>query len=98
MLGKLVGLMTEQHDLRDDLESSLYILLWLTLECSNSKQVPLFLAGVLDPQPHAPKSPDRKTSGLAKPGFVKGRTFITEVTFPSHPALQCPFTFPPSDL
>jgi len=94
MSGKLVGLMSEQHDFRDDLESSLYVLLWLTLvysECSNGEQVPSFLAGVLDPQPHAPKSPDRKTSGFAKPDFLKGRTFLTEVTFPGRPALHSLF-------
>jgi hypothetical protein len=94
MSGKLVGLMSEQHDFKDDLESSLYLLLWLTLvysECSNSEQVPSFLAGVLDPQPHAPKSPDHKTGGFAKPDFLKGRTFLTEVAFPGCPVLDSLF-------
>jgi hypothetical protein len=86
MSAKLVSNMGGQHDFKDDLESSLYVLLWVTLvysECSNSEQVPSFLAGVLDPRPHGPN----RSGGFAKADFLKGRTFLSEVNFPNRPTL-----------
>jgi hypothetical protein len=47
--------MEGEHDLHDDLESSIYVLLWtalMFLECSDKSQVPSFMEHVIDPQPH----------------------------------------------
>jgi hypothetical protein len=85
MSGKLVSKMDGPHDIRDDLESSIYVLLWMTLmysECSNPKQVPSFLEGVLDPKPHG------GTGGYSKPDFLKGRTFLSQIEFPGRSALH----------
>jgi hypothetical protein len=52
------------------------------LECSNPTQVPSFLEGVLDPQPH------HRVGGFGKADFLEGRTFMDEVQFPGWSALH----------
>jgi len=86
MSGKLVSKMDGLHDIQDDLESSIYVLLWMTLmysKCSNPKQVPSFLEGVLDPKPHG------GTGVYSKPDFLKGRTFLSQIEFTGRSALHC---------
>lgn len=73
------------HTLQDDLESSIYVLMWMTLmysETSDKSQVPSFLSGVLDPKPYGP------TGGFSKADFLKARTFLQRVAFPGRPALH----------
>ncbi len=80
-----IGGLGVPHDFKDDIESSIYVVLWMTLmysECSNPTQVPSFLEGVLDPQPH------HRVGGFGKADFLKGRTFMDEVQFPGRPALH----------
>jgi len=86
MSGKLVAGSGGGHTFQDDLESTIYVLLWLILlysETSDRDQVPPFLSGVLDPQP-------RKTSGgHSKADFLQGRTFLKNIRFPGRSALHC---------
>jgi hypothetical protein len=88
MSANLIGQMNGQnttHTLQDDLESSLYVLIWMVLmysETSDKSQVPSFLSGVLDPKPYGP------TGGYGKADFLKARTFLQRVTFPGRPALH----------
>lgn len=85
MSARLIGHMDGPHDLKDDLKSSLYILLWMALmfsKCSNTEQVPSFLSGVLDPQPNG------STGGYGKADFLKGKTFLAQVKFPGRPAFD----------
>lgn len=73
------------HTLQDDLESSVYVLMWMTLmysETSDKSQVPSFLSGVLDPKPYGP------TGGFSKADFLQARTFLQRVTFPGRLALH----------
>ena len=73
------------HDFKDDLESLIYVLLWMTLmylDCSDPKHVPSFLEGVLDPQPH------HNVGGFSKANFLIERTFLTQVYFPGQSALH----------
>ena len=61
------------HTLQDDLESSIYVLMWMTLmysETSDKSQVPSFLSGVLDPKPYG------LTCGFSKADFLKAWTFL----------------------
>ena len=54
MSAALVSQTTQQHVLKDDLESLIYVLLWVALMCSetsNPEQAVLFLKTVLDQQP-----------------------------------------------
>lgn len=74
-----------QHDFKDDLESSVYVLLWMTLmysEVSDRNEVPAFLAAVLDPLSYGPRG------GHCKEDFLKSRSFLKHVTFPHRPALH----------
>ena len=60
------------HTLQDDLESSIYVLMWMTLmysETSDKSQVPSFLSGVLNPTPYG------VTGGFSKADFLKAQTF-----------------------
>lgn len=86
MSGRLVAGSGGVHTFQDDLESIIYVLLWLILlysETSDRDQVPPFLSGVLDPQP-------RKTSGgHSKADFLQGRTFLKNIRFPGRSALHC---------
>jgi hypothetical protein len=87
MSAKLIGLISgsHTHSLQDDLESSIYVLIWMTLmysETSDASQVPSFLSGVLDPKPFGP------IGGYGKADFLKARTFLQQVTFPGRQALH----------
>ena len=85
MSSKLISQKIWQHDFRDDLESSIYVLLWVTLmysSCSDVGQVALFMEGVLDPQPH------ETGSGLGKADCLQGRSFLKQVNFPNRPNLH----------
>jgi hypothetical protein len=67
------------HTIEDDLESSIYVLMWMTLmysETSDKGQVPSLLSGVLDPKPYGP------TGGFGKADFLKARTFLERIAFP----------------
>jgi len=73
------------HNFRDDLESSVYVLLWVTLmysEASNRDLVAAFLMNVLDPQPSG------TTGGSSKADFLQGRSFLKQVQFPGRPQLH----------
>lgn len=83
MSAALVGWLTIQHNFKDDLESSIYVLLWVIImysEVSDRERSEAFLIQTLDSQPC-------KTSG-AKADFLKGRTFLSNVTFPGRLALH----------
>ena len=85
MSSKLITESNWQHDFRDDLESSIYVLLWTTLmysECSDPMRVGPFMEGVLDPRPYG------LGGGYGKADFLKGMTFLDNVTFPDRPALH----------
>ena len=61
------------HDFKDNIESSIYVLLWMTLmylKCSDPKQVPSFLECILDPQPH------HTVGGFSKADFLIRKTFL----------------------
>ena len=73
------------HSIEDDLESSIYVLIWMTLmysETSDKSQVPSFLSSVLDPKPYGP------TGGFGKADFLKARTFLERVVFPGRSPLH----------
>lgn len=73
------------HGLRDDLESSIYVLLWVALmysQTSNPIQASLFLQTVLD---HAPCG---DTGSFNKAHFLIARTFLTNVKFIDRSALD----------
>ena len=85
MSANLIAQMHGVHCLQDDLESTIYVLLWITLmysDTSDRDQVPLFLSGVLDPQPRG------HIGGYGKADFLKARTFLQSVHFPGRPALH----------
>jgi len=74
------------HDFKDDLESSFYVLLWVTLmysTCTIPERVVRVLEDTLDPQPHAP---DR--SGYSKADFLLGQSFLRDVEFPDRPKMR----------
>ena len=80
MSGKLIAL-NEIHNFNDDLESTLYIMLWVALmflECSDSTKVARFVASVLDPQPKDHITP----TYTGKPDFLIERAFLEQVKFP----------------
>lgn len=85
MSSKLISHKIWQHDFRDDLESSVYVLLWVTLmysSCSDAEHVVPFMKGVLDPQPH------KSRGGFGKADFLQGRSFLKQVNFPNRSALH----------
>lgn len=84
MSAKLISEPSALHGVLDDLESSLYVLLWVVLmysEVSDRDQVPTFLAGVLDPRPVNDKG------GFGKEDFLNGQSFLKNVSFPGRPSL-----------
>jgi len=89
MSGKLIA-MEEAHGYRDDLESTIYILLWVTLMYSRSSDTPkvaMFMDSVLDPR--VPVRIREATSIYSpKAEFLKGREFLKQVTFPGRPLLH----------
>src|SRR5438270_31624 len=81
----LVSQTTQQHVLKDDLESLIYVLLWMALMCletSNPEQSVLFLKTVLDQQPF------EGLGSYQKADFLKGRAFLNLVKFVNRPALD----------
>jgi hypothetical protein len=85
MSAGLISKSNPLHSFEDDLESSIYVLLWLTLmysEVTNSDVMPPFLSSVLDPQPYS------NNGGYAKTEFLMGRAFLAGVQFPGRPALH----------
>ena len=85
MSSKLISDPNWRHDFQDDLESSIYVLLWVMLmysTCSNPAQVVPFMEGVLDPQPHA------MGSGFGKSDFLIGKSFLGSVQFSGRPAFD----------
>jgi hypothetical protein len=80
----ICNMATHVHDFRDDLELSIYVLLWVTLmysDPSNRDAVGAFLVNVLDPQPIG------GTGGFSKADFLQGQTFLKHVNFPGRPML-----------
>lgn len=85
MSAALISRMGVQHDFRDDLESSVYVLLWVTLsysEVSEKEFVRSILSSVFDPQPCG------ATGGYSKSDFLQARTFLRQVSFPNRPQLH----------
>ena len=79
MSAALINQKGVQHNFKDDIESSIYVLLWVILmysEVSDRDRVPSFLSEVFDPQPHGP------FGGYGKLDFLKGRSFLDDVQFP----------------
>jgi hypothetical protein len=80
MSARLIGLMDPGvHSILNDLESSIYVLLWMTLmysKTSNYQVVPSFLSGVLDPQAHG------WNGGGGKAEFLVAQIFLQRVNFP----------------
>jgi hypothetical protein len=79
MSGRLVAGKGGVHTLEDNLESTIYVLLWLILlysEVSDKKAVIPFLSGVLDPQPH------QAIGGSTKADFLQGWTLLKDINFP----------------
>jgi hypothetical protein len=73
------------HNFKDDLESSVYVLLWVALmysEPSERDLVAAFLMNVLDPQPSG------TTGGSSKADFLQARTFLKQIQFPGRPELH----------
>ena len=73
------------HDFKDDLESSVYVLLWVALmysEPSDRHLTAAFLMNVLDPQPSG------TTGGSSKADFLQARTFLKQIQFPGRPELH----------
>jgi len=74
------------HGFIDDLESSIYVLLWTALmyseDVSISDPVMPFLKSVLDPKCY------NRSGGTAKEDFLKARSFLNRVKFPNRPALH----------
>lgn len=78
MSASLVGLLDIPQCLMDDLESTLYVLLWITImysPCSDSSIILGFLDHTLDPQVMA------KTRYLEKLYFLENGAFFDNVKF-----------------
>lgn len=85
MSAALISQPTGQHGLKDDLESSIYVLLWVALmysKTSNPEQAVLFVKTVLDQQPFG------DVGSLTKAHFLIARTFLDLVKFLDRPALD----------
>ena len=74
-----------QHTFVDDLESVLYVIIWLVLMYSpNSMTVAqrtAFMQGILDPKQYS------GMGGTTKADFLQGRTALQNITFPGRPKL-----------
>lgn len=85
MSANLMGNPGAVHDFIDDLESSLYVLLWTIVmysKVSDPDMVPSFLSGVLDPLPC------NSRGGVTKKDFLKGQSFLQEVKYPGREKLS----------
>jgi hypothetical protein len=74
-----------RHDFRDDLESSIYVLLWTTLMYSavpEKNVVVSTLRHVLDPHPYG------NNGGFGKMDLLRGRTFFSQVKLLDWPKLH----------
>jgi hypothetical protein len=75
----ICNMTTHVHNFRDDLESSIYVLLWVALiysEASDCGLVVVFLMNVLDPQPSG------TMGGSSKADFLQAWTFLKQIQFP----------------
>lgn len=84
MSGKLISGKPHVHDFRDDLESTLYILLWVALVFSKvdtTENVSGFLSIVLDPYRNI-------LNYTTKPDFLTGRRFFKDFKFANRPCLD----------
>ena len=73
------------HTFVDDIESSLWVLMWIFLmysSCSNKDQAILFLDNTLEPQTQ------NRQGGYNKADWLKGGTFSNKVFFDGWPALD----------
>ena len=85
MSARLISNLEGEHDLQDDLESSIYVLLWTALkfsECSGSNYVESFMAHVINPQPY------RWNGGFRKVNFLQTRNYLHQIKFLQHPLLD----------
>jgi len=85
MSARLVSHKKDRHDFQDDLESTLWVLLWMTLmfsQVSNPDVVPTFLSNVLNPRPYL------NNGGTSKMEFLIGRRFLSMVQFPERNELH----------
>ena len=85
MSAALVAQTTQQHGLRDDLESSIYVLLWVALTysaTSSPEHAVLFMKTVLEPPPVG------QLGFFSKAHFLIARTFLKSVNFLGWPVLD----------
>jgi hypothetical protein len=86
MSSALINNPATNHTFIDDLESTVYILLWMILVYSSTDasltQAKLFLNNVLDPHPIDGQG------GHVKTDFLLARTFLTSYKFPNRPELH----------
>jgi len=79
MSAGLVSHKKDWHDFQDDLESTLWVLLWITLmfsQVSNPDVVPTFLSNILNPRPYL------NNSSTGKMEFLIRCRFLSMVQFP----------------
>lgn len=84
MSAALVGLLDTSHGLMDDLESTLYVLLWMAMiysSCKGKGVISTFLDHCLDPK----MKPDGRFMGKAD--FLAGRTLFESIEFTGRPGL-----------
>src|SRR6266852_5785476 len=85
MSAELISNRKARHNFKDDLESSLYVLMWVIMmysPVSPQELVPTFLSGVLDLQAY------REVGGMGKHDFLMGRSILNEVEFNGREALH----------
>jgi hypothetical protein len=85
MSGKLISVKNHVHDFTDDLESTIYILLWVALtysKCSDRTKVAGFFKTVLNPEP------DDDSTYTGKPGFLRAPQILEDVKFVDRPHLD----------
>ena len=85
MSARLIGDLKGQHDIHDDLESSIYVLLWMVLmflECSGSKYIASFMAHVINLQPYG------WNGGLGKIDFLQTQNYWCFFKFSQRPRLD----------
>ena len=85
MSAGLVSHKKDRHDFQDDLESTLWVLLWMTLmfsQVSNPDVMPTFLSNILNPWPYL------NNGGTGKMEFLIGCRFLSMVQFPERNELH----------
>jgi hypothetical protein len=81
---KLISKTNWCHGFVDDLESTIYVLLWVTLvygKCPQKAEARLFMRNVLDPQPIC------GVGGYSKADFLIGKSFLKSVKLPGRDQL-----------